>query len=46
MTEQKQASIKKELKTYQLSYQKVGEPIVVNFRRLVPELKKANGILI
>ncbi len=41
MTEQEQASIKKELKTYQLSYQKVGEPIVVNFRRLVPELKKS-----
>ena len=29
MTEQKQASIKKELERYQLSYRKDGEPIVV-----------------
>ena len=40
MTDQKQASIKKELERYQLSYREDGEPIVVNFRRLVPELKK------
>lgn len=40
MTEQKQEIIKKELETYHLSFQKDGEPIVVNFRSLVPELKK------
>ena len=41
MIEQKQASIKKELERYQLSYREDGEPIAVNFRRLVPELKKS-----
>ena len=41
MTEQKQENIKKELEAYQLSYLKDGEPIAVNFRSLVPELKKS-----
>lgn len=41
MTEQIQANIKKEMEAYQLSYSKDGEPIAVNFRSLVPELKKS-----
>lgn len=41
MTELKQENIKKELEAYQLSYLKDGEPIAVNFRSLVPELKKS-----
>ena len=41
MTELHQANIKKELEAYQLSYLKDGEPIAVNFRSLVPELKKS-----
>lgn len=41
MTELKQEIIKKELEAYQLSYLKDGEPIAVNFRSLVPELKKS-----
>ena len=41
MTDQKQTNIKKELERYRLSFRKDGEPIVVNFRRLVPELKKS-----
>ena len=41
MTKQKLANIKKELEAYQLSYSKNGEPIAVNFRSLVPELKKS-----
>lgn len=42
MTDQRQASIKNKLKTYQLSYLKDGEPIVVNFRELVKELNKGD----
>ena len=41
MTEQKQEKIKKELESYQLSYSKDAKPIAVNFRSLVPELKKS-----
>lgn len=41
MTDLKQENIKKELEAYQLSYLKDGEPIAVNFRSLVPELKKS-----
>jgi tRNA G10 N-methylase Trm11 len=41
MVELKHANIKKELEAYQLSYSKDGEPIAVNFRSLVPELKKS-----
>lgn len=41
MTELHQANIKKELEAYKLSYLIDGEPIAVNFRSLVPELKKS-----
>ncbi len=41
MSRKKQTDIKKTLKDYYLSFQKDGEPISVNFRALVPELKKA-----
>ena len=40
MTRKKQTDIKKTLKGYYESFQKDGEPISVNFRALVPELKK------
>ena len=41
MPRKKQTDIKKTLKGYYQSFQKDGEPISVNFRALVPELKKA-----
>ncbi|MBR0500352.1 MAG: hypothetical protein IJJ72_05090 [Bacteroidales bacterium] len=41
MTEKKQTNIKKTLKGYSEAFQKDGTPIPVNFRTLVPELKKA-----
>ena len=41
MTRKKQTDIKKTLKGYRESFQKDGEAISVNFRMLVPELKKA-----
>ncbi|MBR4644402.1 MAG: hypothetical protein IKO73_04515 [Bacteroidaceae bacterium] len=41
MTGKKQTDIKKILEDYYLSFQKDGYPISVNFRALVPELKKA-----
>ena len=40
MTDQKQASIKKELERYHLLFRKDGEPIAVNFRELTKELNK------
>lgn len=40
MTRKKQTDIKKTLKGYYESFQKDGEPISVNFRALVPDLKK------
>ena len=42
MVDQRQARIKKELEAYRLSYMKTGMPITVNFRSLVPELKKSD----
>lgn len=41
MPRKKQTDIKKTLKGYSESFQKDGKPISVNFRALVPELKKA-----
>ena len=41
MPRKKQIDIKKTLTGYYQSFQKDGEPISVNFRALVPELKKA-----
>lgn len=41
MPRKKQTDIKKTLKGYYESFQKDGNPIPVNFRALVPELKKA-----
>lgn len=41
MTDKKQTDIKKRLEDYYLSFQKDWKPISVNFRALVPELKKA-----
>lgn len=42
MTDKTQTDIKKTLEGYYQSFQKDGEPISVNFRALVPELKKAD----
>ena len=42
MADHTQARIKKEIEAYRLSYMKTGKPITVNFRSLVPELKKSD----
>ena len=41
MPRKTQTDIKRILKGYRESFQKDGKPISVNFRALVPELKKA-----
>ena len=40
MLRKEQTDIKRMLKSYFTSFQKDGEPIPVNFRMLVPDLKK------